>query len=441
MTSTMLAVTRLVIILLLISAPAWAQPVLTIPPYLQNPTTTSICVRWTTDINSDSMLDYGAAPGNLTLQEYDATAETDHELCPSGLAVGTRYYYRVGATGVPLAGGDTDHFFETAPAVGSEGHVRLWFISDIHNANSSFISVKESYHNYTEGSPADLVLLGGDNAGTNGDTAETTTSLNSLSRISRSVPLFPAVGNHDSVDADTVNRTGAFFDLFTLPLPGAEGGYYSFNYANIHFIFLETTDVSIAIGSTQHDWLDADLAANTADWLIVVNHYPAYTRCLTDSDTDAGSIALRGNGGTHDTLSALQTNGLDLVLSGHQHCYERSSFVDGHYGVAATFVAATHIKQIGSGGCCGLYYSKVGGGPVANGGTVFLGLSSWSMIEGGVDTYDHPAIRVVRHATTGVVPGKQASAIIDIQGDLMDVHVLQQNGKIIDAWQIRKIDP
>ena len=74
-------------------------------------------------------------------------------------------------------------------------------------------------------------------------------------------------------------------------------------------------------------WLEADLAANTNEWLIAFWHHPPYSKGSHDSDWEMELIQMREN-----ALPLLESYGVDLVLSGHSHCYERSYFLDGHYG-------------------------------------------------------------------------------------------------------------
>lgn len=187
----------------------------------------------------------------------------------------------------------------------------------------------------------------------------------------------------------------------------------------------------------QYTWLAADLAANTADWLIVNEHYAPYSNGWFPSDTTNWMEMMR-----EEALPLLEANGLDLMVNGHSHNYERSYFLNGHYGLQATFVAATHIVQPGTGGCCGMYYSKTGGGPVANEGAVYAIVSPYAAGEGpGPGTYDHPAIVKTFHEESSERPTVQTSMVVDIQGDLMDVHVLRHDGFVVDAWQIRKTAP
>ena len=66
----------------------------------------------------------------------------------------------------------------------------------------------------------------------------------------------------------SITQSGVYYDIFTLPTRGQAGGlasgteaYYSFNYANIHFICLDSHDSDRSTDGAMMQWLKADLAA------------------------------------------------------------------------------------------------------------------------------------------------------------------------------------
>jgi hypothetical protein len=59
---------------------------------------------------------------------------------------------------------------------------------------------------------------------------------------------------------------------------------------------------------------------------------PPYTRGSHNSDTETRLIDMRTN-----FLPILENYGVDLVLPGHSHSYERSYFLDSHYGSSGSF--------------------------------------------------------------------------------------------------------
>ena len=73
-------------------------------------------------------------------------------------------------------------------------------------------------------------------------------------------------------------------------------------------------------------WLRMDLAETTNNWIIAFYHHPEYTKGSHNSDTEIELIQMREN-----LLPILEEGGVDLVLTGHSHVYERSCLLDGHY--------------------------------------------------------------------------------------------------------------
>ena len=114
---------------LLVSAPA-ATVVLERGPYLQQMQSTSVIVRWRTDVATDSRVEWGFSPTALTESADDPTLTTEHEVKIEGLSPYTQFFYRVGSTTQALAGGDADHFFRTAPPTGYKLPTRIWAIGD-----------------------------------------------------------------------------------------------------------------------------------------------------------------------------------------------------------------------------------------------------------------------------------------------------------------------
>jgi predicted phosphodiesterase len=116
-----------------------------------------------------------------------------------------------------------------------------------------------------------------------------------------------AFGNHD-VESSKLNQYMSHF--------GLSKQYYSFNYQNAHFVVLST---EMTTSSSQYDFVKSDLAkaaSNTGiDWIIVYMHKPMYT---SPSHHSASSTM-------RDKYHPLfDQYGVDVVLYGHNHAYERS---------------------------------------------------------------------------------------------------------------------
>jgi hypothetical protein len=159
-------------------------------------------------------------------------------------------------------------------------------------------------------------------------------SLDTLTAYHRILPpsleFLPCLGNHEG------DRVGYAYALSALPFP--EGvPWYSVDRGPVHLAVIENnTDAPDSLrsgyrrcrpnhgintpGSPQRTWLEADLAATDADWRIVGGHRAYY---------GAEGLKWRPNVhwermGPHALCETLESSGVDLVLSGDQHCYTRT---------------------------------------------------------------------------------------------------------------------
>jgi len=114
----------------------------------------------------------------------------------------------------------------------------------------------------------------------------------------RQVRLWPCLGNHDAGSANSPIQFGVYYDIFTLPAQAQAGGimsgseaYYSFDYANVHIVCLDSSDSDWSKKGLMLRWLTADLEANKQDWLIAYCHHPPYTNGSHNSDQDRDSEA------------------------------------------------------------------------------------------------------------------------------------------------------
>ena len=147
----------------------------------------------------------------------------------------------------------------------------------------------------------------------------------------------PVPGNHDY---DGKGASG-YFDYFG-PRAGERGqGWYSFDVGEWHLIALNSNCSAIGgcgPGSEQARWLRADLAAHPARCTLAFWHHPRFS-----------SGAKHGSSRAVDGLwSGLLDAGADVVLSGHEHSFERFAPLD----VEGRVDQAGGIRQfvVGTGG-------------------------------------------------------------------------------------------
>ena len=126
----------------------------------------------------------------------------------------------------------------------------------------------------------------------------------------------PVVGNHEY----QTRGAAGYFDYFGERAGDRDKGYYSTDVGAWHVVVLNTNCGEIggcSAGSPQERWLRADLAAHPARCTVALTHHPRFS---SGEHGDNGAVA--------DLWRTLQDGGADLVLSGHDHDYERFAPMD-----------------------------------------------------------------------------------------------------------------
>ena len=407
-------------------------------PYLQSVVTTSAVIRWRTEVATGSRVVFGAAPNALTNLVENATPKTEHELTLTGLQPDTKYFYAIGDAATLWEGGDAQHYFTTMPLPGPARPVRIWAIGDSGTGGDGrgrAELVRDSFVNSPLYSQPDLWLMLGDNAYDSGKDSEYQKAVfDGYRALLRHTPLWSCIGNHETYSGQP---TPPYYDIFTLPT-NAEGGglisgteaYYSFDFANVHFVCLDSqTDASRQPGSAMLAWLEADLAATTQRWIIAFWHHPPYTKGSHNSDAETELIEMRAN-----AVPILEAGGVDLVLNGHSHVYERSLLLHGHHGLSGTLTAAMK-KDAGDGRETG--DGAYGKDPGPDAGAVFAVAGSSGRVSNWTDGSSaefnpnpHPVMIMSLRAL--------GSLLLDIDGDRLDARFLDKDGAVRDHFTLSK---
>jgi hypothetical protein len=182
----------------------------------------------------------------------------------------------------------------------------------------------------------------------------------------------PSPGNHEY---QTQGATG-YFNYFGASAGPTGRGYYSFNLGNWHIISLNS-NVSMSAGSTQEQWLRADLAANNSACTLAYWHHPRFSSGSHGSTTS-----------TQPLWQALYDFNAELVLAGHDHNYQR--FAPMTAQGAADPVRGIRSFVVGTGGAD--HYSF--GTPIANTDTngvlkltLFANSYTWQFIPEAGEAY------------------------------------------------------
>lgn len=426
-----------------------AAPSLIRGPYLNSGTPTSMVIRWRTDLPTNSKVMLGATSTALTQIVTDTTPVTEHIVKVSGLNPYTKYYYNVGST-TQLLQGDAANFFSTLPLQGTaDTLLRIGVIGDCGNNSTNQRSVRDQLSTYLGSNYMNGWILLGDNAYSSGFDAEYQAEFFNIykDQFLKQNPLYPAPGNHDygnSTSSPTVTNhaLAPYYQNFSMPDSGEAGGtasnnpaFYSYNIGNVHFLSLDSygkeSDASHLYDTTgqQVQWIKQDLANNTnKGWVVAYWHHPPYTMGSHNSDSEGDLVSIRQN-----FIKILERYGVDLILCGHSHDYERSKLMKGHYGNEASFDASVHNLSNSS----GLYNGTINSCPYIKDsasnyqGTVYVVSGSAGQLGGSQAGYPHDALPY-SDATHG------GSMILEVKGNRLDAKWICADGQIRDNFTMMK---
>jgi len=145
-------------------------------------------------------------------------------------------------------------------------------------------------------------------------------TVDSLNRFNNVTTTLRASRTFYAAQGNNERNSSVYFDNFNFP--GNEH-WYSVNVGNLHMVILDNYASSVAIGSEQYNWLASDLqsAASQSRITGVMFHYPVY-----------------GIGGDYKGLIGslvplFRSYGVDFVISGHEHIYQKTIVDDIYYFV------------------------------------------------------------------------------------------------------------
>lgn len=281
--------------------------------YLQRLTSNDAMVGWVTSKDAGARVDVFSPGGEASKSAVEAVVDAvkvrtagENQMWGSvqSLAPGSTYCYSIadatGALTEPTG-------FRSAPAADSADPVRFMAFGDSGGGGSDQYALLEQMYTV----PYDVMIHTGDIAYDNGSIAQYESNVFGVyADLFRNIPFFPASGNHDYQTL----QGAPFRDVFNLP---GEERWYSYDYGRVHFVALDTE----ASYTTQAKWLDEDLAATTLPWKIVYMHRPPYSSGEHGSDTSLRKAL----------APVFARHGVQLVLAGHDHNYERIAPQDGTY--------------------------------------------------------------------------------------------------------------
>ena len=221
--------------------------------------------------------------------------------------VGLAYRRQIGSYLAHRKGGPT----ETWPYVAHEPppEVHLVAVGDIGDAGKRIDATGLAAARIAEREPVDALLLLGDNVYPDGrpERLQGTVIEPFAAVLGRGTDLLAILGNHDVVAGHGDDQMTAL---------GMEGRWWSRTYGEVLVIGLDSNDID---APGQLEFLDETLAASDATWRIVAVHHPPYSAGYQGSSLDIRDVL----------APVLARHDVQLVLSGHDHDYQRSVPIDG----------------------------------------------------------------------------------------------------------------
>jgi len=290
-------------------------------PYLQNVSAGHATILWAASERSSGAVEYISDRGETRV----ATASVE-EFTPAKTGLESTYYqYRADLQGLRpstrytyrLLGGGTDLLpgkslsFRTAGA----GAFRFLAIGDSGTGSPEQLGLAS----LMQGEPGVSFLLHtGDIAYQRGTYSEFQAFyFDVYAPLMERIPFFPTPGNHEYYTQNALPYLAAHV------LPGTDstdqnaGRYYSFDWGDAHFISVDTVLVASKSIDEVLDWLERDLGRTRQYWKIVYFHHAPYTTGHHKEDVVSALVRER-------MVPILENHGVQLVLSGHEHSYQRT---------------------------------------------------------------------------------------------------------------------
>ncbi len=275
-------------------------------PYLQQLTTASAMIGWVSSSPPNERIEMTASDGDaITLAagvaeggNLRSAGEKQMWAKLADLQPDTVYCYRL-SDGAPLS---ERTGFRTAPDATSTRPIKILAFGDSGGGGPDQYALRDVMLDF----PYEMIIHTGDVAYDNGTIQEFEDNVFGVySQLFQNLPFFPAAGNHEY----GTMQGAPFRDVFALPGDGGEQ-WYSYDWGRIHFAALDTE----ADYATQAAWLDEDLAASPLPWKIVYMHRPPFSSGNHGSDMSLRRIL----------APIFEKHDVQLVLSGHDHDYERT---------------------------------------------------------------------------------------------------------------------
>jgi predicted phosphodiesterase len=281
--------------------------------------------------------------------------------------------------------------------------------------------------------------------------------------IMKSIPFYMLLGNHDVYGAD-LDKTPdglAYFYYNDLPLNGPPVKHavsvkgnanlikafnsntgsrfpkmsnFSFDYGNVHIVCLDANPYANPLDPVLVQWLADDIKNSKADWKIVSYHHPGFNSSKAHYDYQQMRLL----------SPVLEQLGVDLVLTGHVHNYQRTlpltfepkldstgaryvmseeGRVDGKFTLDEKFDGITNTKPKGI-----IYIvTGAGGAPLYD-----------PSLSGKPELWKHDPQQNWVPFTTKIVSDKHSFTVIETDGKKLNLKQLDAKGVVFDEITVTK---
>ena len=290
-------------------------------PYIQNPTRTSVEVAWRSLEPAVGKVTFGAEKGAHDREAVEEAARQKHHVHLGGLEASTRYFYEVYNDDRRV---QQEESFRTARRH-DETRFSFLVLGDSGVDTETQWDIGRRMRENMNAREIDFVVHVGDVHQGVGDYYDNI-YFKPYREIIKNVNVFTSLGNHDVI----TDNGAPYLDDFYLPHNNAEQTerYYSFRWGNAYFICLDT-NIDYSPGSPQYAFFQEaldDTLRTSATWTIVYAHHPPWTEYWTDYYGDEGV--------QNHLVPLFESDGVDFVMNGHTHSYERGEKNHVHYLVS-----------------------------------------------------------------------------------------------------------
>ncbi len=307
---------------------------LTLVPYLQNPSPTSVFISWHDTSSTVTKIDFGTtvALGQSTTGTNELVSGDYrwHTVQLTGLQPNQEYFYKA----VSGSGSSAIYNFRTQPGANYSGKIRVLLLSDTHNSDTSMAvkvikeakkKIQQLYGNDIH-NKVNLVLHSGDLVVSGNIISQWTTQYFApMSHVSPYLPFLTVTGNHEG-EHSNYYKYMQLDNISGYPPPNAFAEkFWASVIANTMFIGLNT-NLSGAANTLQNIWLESKLteAENDPkiDFVFLIGHHLAISELWGEGMTYDGGPSYIKN----QVFPMLKKYSKVIQYSyGHTHGFERGT--------------------------------------------------------------------------------------------------------------------